>query len=119
MAAIKIRSPKDFKCRNFRAHWLDQITFRKLVMPMALELDAWLKSGPLAPEGWRKEFKNLTGGWTFRVCGEGECPKTVYTIYVKGDCRKGAVDLDEWEARGRKPAGSDPMAELFDKEEEI
>jgi hypothetical protein len=43
---------------------------------MALELDAWLKSSPEAPdleeapEGWHKFFDSFT------ICGEGECIKT-------------------------------------------
>lgn len=109
MAAVKILSPKDFKCRNYRTHWLERVDERKLVLPMALELDAWLKAGQFAPDleeapdGWRKQFPNVTGGWAFTICGEGECLKTLYTIYTPGDCRPGTVDLDEWEARGHKP----------------
>jgi len=55
---------------------------------MAYEIDAWIKAGKLAPdleeapEGWFKEFSNITGGWSFTICGEGECLKTLYTIYT-------------------------------------
>lgn len=70
---------------------------------MAYEIDAWIKAGKLAPdleeapEGWFKEFSNITGGWSFTICGEGECLKTLYTIYAPGNCRSGAIDLDKWQ----------------------
>jgi hypothetical protein len=97
MASIKVFSPKDFKCRRYRTHWLERVDERKLLLPMALELDVWLKTGPAAPDeeespdGWKKRFQSFT------VCGEGECLKT-FTIYAPGDCRPGAVDLDEWKS---------------------
>jgi hypothetical protein len=67
---------------------------------MAIELDAWLKTGPQAPDldeapaGWHKRFKS------FIVCGEGECIKTLFTIYAPGQPRRNSVDLEEWENRG-------------------
>jgi hypothetical protein len=72
---------------------------RQFLAPMAIELDAWLRTGPEAPgledapEGWHKLFKSFT------VCGEGECIKTLFTIYAPGKPRRGSVDLDEWENR--------------------
>jgi hypothetical protein len=61
---------------------------------MAMELDAWLKSSTEAPgveeapKGWHKFFGSFT------VCGEGECIKTLFTIYAPGksveEHRKGA-----------------------------
>ncbi|MGA7219744.1 MAG: hypothetical protein WBX38_15595 [Candidatus Sulfotelmatobacter sp.] len=63
---------------------------------MAEELDAWLKSGPFAPDlndapsGWHKNFVSFT------ILGEGECIKTVFTIYAPGKPRPGSVDLDQW-----------------------
>ncbi len=61
---------------------------------MAIELDEWLKSGPEAPdleeapEGWHKVFRSFT------ICGEGECIKTLFTIYSPGKPRRGSIDLD-------------------------
>jgi hypothetical protein len=58
-----------------------------------LELDAWLKSGPEAPgleeapEGWHESFT---------ICGEGECIKTLFTIYAPGKPRRNSIDLDNW-----------------------
>ena len=103
MAAIKIKPPK--KCpRAVPEHLRKRVDERQFIAPMAFELDAWLKGGPCAPDfaeapdGWHKFFGSFT------VCGEGECIKTLYTIYVPGDPRPNGVDLDEWEKGGRKPA---------------
>jgi len=68
---------------------------------MAIELDAWLKGNPYAPDlaeapdGWHKFFDSFT------VCGEGACIKTLYTIYAPGNPRPNSVNLEEWEKRGR------------------
>jgi len=105
MAAIKIRTPRDFKCRNYREHLRQRIDERQFIRPMSKEFDAWMKTGPSAPDlvespagqGWHKRFDS------FLILGEGECVKTVYTIYAKGNPRPNSVDLDEWEAQGRKP----------------
>jgi len=73
---------------------------QRQVLGLAINLDAWLRTGPEAPDlkeppqGWHKLFKSFT------VCGEGECIKTVFTIYVPGKARRGSIDLDEWENRG-------------------
>jgi hypothetical protein len=71
---------------------------RQFLVPMAVELDAWLKTGPEAPDleeaphGWHKLFGS------FIIC-EGECIKTLFTIYAPGKPRRGSIDLDEWEKR--------------------
>jgi hypothetical protein len=99
MAAAKIRPPRDPRCRAFRDHLRDRVDQRQFLAPMAIELDAWLKTGPEAPgleeasEGWHKVFKSFT------VCGEGECIKTLFTIYAPGKPRRHSVDLEEWEQR--------------------
>ncbi|MGB2604754.1 MAG: hypothetical protein WBC78_14240 [Candidatus Sulfotelmatobacter sp.] len=70
---------------------------RQFLAPMAVELDAWLKSGPAAPDleeapqGWHKFLDSFT------ICGEGECTKTLFTIYAPGKPRRNSVDLDAWE----------------------
>jgi hypothetical protein len=64
---------------------------------MAIELNDWLNSNPEAPgpheapEGWHKFFDSFT------VCGEGECIKTLFTIYAPGKPRRGSVNFDQWE----------------------
>jgi hypothetical protein len=58
---------------------------------MAIELDEWLRSAPEAPdleeapEGWHKFFDSLT------ICGEGECIKTLFTIYSPGKPRRNSI----------------------------
>jgi hypothetical protein len=67
---------------------------------MAIELDEWLMTNPEAPDltealrGWHKFFDSFT------ICGEGECIKTLFTIYAPGKPRHGSLDLDEWERKG-------------------
>ena len=73
---------------------------------MALELDAWLKSGPQGPDleeapgGWHKFFDSFT------ICGEGKCINTLFTIYAPGKPRRNSVDLDGWE--NRTPSNAEP-----------
>jgi hypothetical protein len=43
-----------------------------------------------APSGWHKKFNSFT------ILGEGECIKTLFTIYAPGSPRPGSVDLDAW-----------------------
>jgi hypothetical protein len=99
MAAVKIRPPRDPRCRAFRDHLRDRVDQRQFLAPMATELDAWLKTGPDAPdleeaqEGWHKSFDS------FIICGEGECIKTLFTIYAPGRPRRNSVDLDKWQKR--------------------
>jgi hypothetical protein len=108
MAAVKIKPPKHFNCRQYREHMRQRIDERTFLRPMAEELDVWLKSGPWAvdleesPSGWHKHFGSFT------VLGEGECIKTVFTIYAPGNPRPQSVDLDEWEKRRGKPVSPVP-----------
>jgi hypothetical protein len=102
MAAVKIKPPR--MCpREVREHLRKRVDDRHFIAPMAIELDAWLKRGPYAPDlneapqGWHKCFDSFT------ICGEADCIKTLYTIYAPGNPRPKSVDLDEWERRGRKP----------------
>jgi hypothetical protein len=96
MAAVRIRPPRDDRCRAYREHLRDRVDKRQFLAPMAIELDEWLKRTPdapdveEAPEGWHKFFDSFT------ICGEGECIKTLYTIYAPGKPRRGSVDLDKW-----------------------
>ncbi len=100
MAAVKIRPPRDARCRTYRDHLRDRVDKRQFLASMAVELDEWLKSNPEAPdleeapEGWHKLFDSFT------ICGEDECIKTLFTIYAPGKPRRGSVDLDRWEKQG-------------------
>src|SRR2546425_1652719 len=82
MAAVKIRPPRDARCRAYRDHLRDRVDQRQFLAPMAIELDEWLKSNPEAPdleeapEDWHQFFDSFT------ICGEGECIKTLFTIYA-------------------------------------
>ena len=97
MAAVRIRPPRDPRCRAYRDHLRDRVDQRQFLARMALELDVWLKTNPEAPDleeapyGWHKLFDSFT------VLGEGECIKTVFTIYAPGRPRPGSADLDEWQ----------------------
>jgi hypothetical protein len=97
MAAVKIRPPRDARCRAYRDHLRDRVDQRQFLAPMAMELDEWLKSNPEAPdleeasEGWHKFFDSFT------IYDEGEYIKTVFTIYAPGKPRRRSVDLDRWE----------------------
>src|SRR5580700_9451858 len=96
MAAVTIRPPRDARCSAYRGHLLDRVDQRRFLAPMAIELDEWLKSKPEAPAvkdapaGWHKFFDSFT------ICGEGECIKTLFTIYAPGKPRRGSVDLEKW-----------------------
>src|SRR5712692_10727237 len=50
MAAVKIRPPRDARCRAYRDHLRDRVDQRQFLAPMAIELDGWLKSNPEAPD---------------------------------------------------------------------
>ena len=71
---------------------------RQFLASMATELDEWFKRAPEAPNldeapgRLAQSFSTLS-----RICGEGECIKTLYTIYAPGKPRRGSVDLDKWE----------------------
>jgi len=96
MAAVPIKPPKHANCKQFREHLRQRVDERGFVRPMAKELDEWLMSGPYAPDlneapaGWYKKFASFT------ILGEGECIKTLFTIYAPGNPRPNSVDLDEW-----------------------
>jgi hypothetical protein len=96
MAAVQIKPPKHANCKQFREHLRQRVDERVFLRPMAEELDAWLKSRPYAPDlgeapsGWHKKFKSFT------ILGEGECIKSLFTIYAPGNPRPNSVDLDEW-----------------------
>jgi hypothetical protein len=99
MAAVKIKPPRDPRCRAYRDHLRDRVDQRQFLAPMAIELDEWLRTNPeapdlaAAPQGWHKSFDSFT------ICGEGECIKTLFTIYAPGKPRQGSVDLDVWKKR--------------------
>jgi hypothetical protein len=72
---------------------------RQFLAAMATELSEWLETQPEAPDseeapqGWHKLFGSFT------ICGEGECIKTLFTIYAPGKPRRGSIDLDKWKKR--------------------
>lgn len=82
MGSVSIKPQKHLNCRQFREHLRQRVDERTFLRPMAEELDAWLKTGPRAPDleesppgvGWHKRFGSFT------ILGEGECIKTVFTI---------------------------------------
>jgi hypothetical protein len=99
MAAVKIRPPRDPRCQAYREHLRERVDKRQFLVPMAMELSAWLETKPdapdseEAPQGWHKLFDSFT------ICGEGECIKTLFTIYAPGKPRRGSIDLDKWQKR--------------------
>lgn len=103
MAAVKVKPPRQSP-REVREHLRKRVDERTFLGSMALEIDAWLRTGPYAPDlaeapdGWHKFFSSFT------ICGEGEHIKTVYTIYAPGKPRPNSVDLDKWKQRGQQPA---------------
>jgi hypothetical protein len=70
---------------------------RTFIRATAEEFDAWLKANPIAPDlreapsGWHKHPRSFT------ILGEGECVKTLFTIYARGKPMPGSTDLDEWQ----------------------
>jgi hypothetical protein len=99
VAAVKIRPPRDPRCRAFREHLRERVEKRQFLAAMATELSEWLETQPEAPDseeapqGWHKLFGSFT------ICGEGECIKTLFTIYAPGKPRRGSIDLDKWKKR--------------------
>jgi len=54
-----------------RDHLFDRLRERKITAEDLYLLKAWRESEPEAPEGlWYKDFDS------FKICGEGKCPKT-------------------------------------------
>jgi hypothetical protein len=59
-------------------HLLDRVQQREISLADLGRLQAWVRSGPWAPEGdWYKDFGS------FKLCGSGEYPKTVLTKGMK------------------------------------
>ena len=53
-------------------HLLKRVDERRISANDLLELQAWVRTGPVAPEGdWYKDFRS------FLLCGSGRFPKTV------------------------------------------
>lgn len=53
-------------------HLLARVDERRVTVTDLLALQAWVRTGPVAPEGdWYKDFGS------FILCGTGEFPKTV------------------------------------------
>jgi len=64
-----------------RDHLFDRLRERKITAEDLFRLKLWRESEPEAPEGlWYQDFGS------FKVCGEGKCPKT---FLLKGRRRKG------------------------------
>jgi hypothetical protein len=86
MAAVKIKSPRECP-PEARKHLRKRVDERTFLATMAKQLDAWLKTGPHAPDlaeapqGWFKRFGS------FLILGEAECIKTLFTIYAPGNPR--------------------------------
>lgn len=54
-----------------RDHLFDRLRDRKITAEDLYQLKAWRESNPEAPEGlWYKDFGS------FKICGDGPCPKT-------------------------------------------
>ena len=59
-------------------HLLDRVQERQVSVADLEALQAWVQSGPQAPEGdWYRDFG------TFKLCGSGDRPKTVLTGDMK------------------------------------
>ncbi len=58
--------------RGVWRHLLQRVDERHISVGDLLTLQAWVRTGPLAPEGdWYKDFGS------FLLCGSGNLPKTV------------------------------------------
>ncbi len=58
--------------RGVWQHLLERVDERRISVEELLELQAWVKTVPLAPDGdWYKDFGS------FFLCGTGRFPKTV------------------------------------------
>jgi hypothetical protein len=59
-------------------HLLQRVEERKISVGDLRALQAWVRSGPAAPEGdWYKDFGS------FILCGSGHLPRTVLTKGMK------------------------------------
>jgi len=96
MAAVRIKLPKDGPHEVYE-HFIQRALEREFVASMAIELNDWLKTKPVAPDlmeapsGWHIHFSSFT------ICGEGDCIKTLYAIYAPGKPRRNSIDLNDWE----------------------
>ena len=64
-----------------REHLFERLRERKISAEDLYELKLWRESEPEAPEGeWYKDFGS------FRICGEGEYPKT---FLLRGQAARG------------------------------
>ena len=64
-----------------RDHLFDRFAERKITIEDLYQLKLWRESEPEAPEGaWYKDFGS------FKICGEGEYPKT---FLLRGQAAKG------------------------------
>src|SRR5881396_2469311 len=79
---------------SLRQHLFDRVADRQIPAEDLYKLKLWRESEPEAPDGpWYKDFGS------FKVCGEGEFPKT---FLLKGQAARGK---SLWTARcpGQKP----------------
>ena len=64
-----------------RQHLFDRVAERKITAEDLYQLKLWRESEPDAPDGlWYKDFGS------FKICGEGEFPKT---FLLRGQAAKG------------------------------
>lgn len=64
--------------RGIWQHLLERVEQRQVPLVDLVALQAWVKTGPEAPEGdWYKDFGS------FLLCGTGELPKTVLAKSMK------------------------------------
>lgn len=64
-----------------RDHLFERLRERQITAEDLYQLKLWRESEPEAPDGlWYKDFG------TFKICGEGELPKT---FLLKGQAAKG------------------------------
>jgi len=66
---------------NMREHLMDRMRDRGITVEDLNQLRLWIASEPEVPEGdWYKDFGS------FKICGEGQFPKT---FLMKGQAAKG------------------------------
>jgi len=64
-----------------RDHLFERLRERKISADDLYQLKIWRESEPQAPDGlWYKDFGS------FKICGEGQCPKT---FLLRGQPAKG------------------------------
>jgi len=64
-----------------RDHLFERLAERKINLEDLYQLKIWRQSEPESPEGaWYKDFGS------FKICGEGKCPKT---FLLRGQVAKG------------------------------